>query len=240
MKNSRLMKSKKEMIKLGMNKVFDLEKDVKQLKQVDHSTTILESIKFEVPEAVNKYLGTALEDTLQEDDVSKFIKVKQEPAAKEKMPKYSTTPYDQVAEDEHKQKEILFQMMMASKSHKKHPAYKELKRRHNDKDQDHPAGSDQGMNKRRTRKAAEPLKKFSKSKESAKGKTLSNTSKIGKSVSADKSVREPKHVVQIDVEEPNLNKMANDADEPQADTIPNIPKNDWFKKSPRPETLDPD
>ncbi|GKG64766.1 hypothetical protein Tco_0663742, partial [Tanacetum coccineum] len=42
------------------------------------------------------------------------------------------------------------------------------KRRHNDKDQDHPAGSDQGMNKRRTGKAAEPLKKSSKSKEPAK------------------------------------------------------------------------
>nr|GEW34848.1 hypothetical protein [Tanacetum cinerariifolium] len=50
------------------------------------------------------------------------------------------------------------------------------------------------MKKRRTGKADEPSKKFSKSKESAKGKTLSNTSKTGKSVSADKSVHEPEYV----------------------------------------------
>ncbi|GKA62662.1 hypothetical protein Tco_0762181 [Tanacetum coccineum] len=177
---------------------------------------------------------------LQRDDVSKFIKVKQELAAKEKMLKYSTTPYDQVVEDEHKQKEILFQIMMASKSHEKHPAYKALKRRHDDKDQDSPAGSDQGMKKRRTRKVVEPSKKSSKSKESAKGITPSNTSKTGKSISADISVHEPKHIVQMDVEEPNLDNVAKDADKPQADDIPKNLKKDWFKKSSRPETLNPE
>nr|GEX89782.1 hypothetical protein [Tanacetum cinerariifolium] len=50
------------------------------------------------------------------------------------------------------------------------------------------------MKNRRTGKADEPSKKFLKSKESAKGKTLSNTSKTGKSVSADKSVHEPEYV----------------------------------------------
>ncbi|GJW53018.1 hypothetical protein Tco_0097103 [Tanacetum coccineum] len=101
-------------------RVSDLEKDVKELKQVDHTPAILELIKFEVPEAVNKYLGSTLGDALQkvlqrhteelrqeftqktiiqthtedlnvqvsQDDVSKFIKVKQELAAKEKMLKY--------------------------------------------------------------------------------------------------------------------------------------------------------
>ncbi|GKA71228.1 hypothetical protein Tco_0777367, partial [Tanacetum coccineum] len=184
---------------------------------------------------------------VSQDDVLKFIKVKQEHAAQEKMPKYSTTLYDQAAEDEHKQKEILFQMMMASKSHEKHPTHKDLydaliqsllvdendmdrlavdlasqrKRRHNDKDQDPPAGSDQ-------------------SKESAKGKIPSTTSKSGKSVPADKSVHKTEHVVQMDVEEPNLDNAANEADEPQEAAIPNILKKDWFKKSPRPKTLNPD
>ncbi|GJV84684.1 hypothetical protein Tco_1524582 [Tanacetum coccineum] len=45
--------------------VSDLEKDVKVLKQVDHTLVILESIKSEVPESVNKYLGSTLGDTLQ-------------------------------------------------------------------------------------------------------------------------------------------------------------------------------
>ncbi|GJZ17880.1 hypothetical protein Tco_0554003, partial [Tanacetum coccineum] len=94
-------------------------------------------------------------------------------------------------------------MMMASKSYEKHLAYKALydaliqsllvdkndqdrlavdplskkKRRHEDKDQDPPFRLDQGMKKRRTGKDVELSIKSSKSMESAKGKTPSNTSK---------------------------------------------------------------
>ncbi|GJY55409.1 hypothetical protein Tco_0454524 [Tanacetum coccineum] len=251
-----------------VQRVSKLEKEVKELKQVDHSSVILKSIKSEVPEAVNKYLGSNLGDTLQKalqrhtkelrqklsqktisqirtedlnlqvsrDNVSKFIKVKQERVAQEKMPKYSTTPYDQAAKHEHKSllvdKNDIDKLAVDPASQRK--------RRHGDKDQDPPAGSDQEMKKRRTRKDAEHLKKSSKSKESAKGKTPSNTSKTGKSVSTDKSVHEPNHVVQMDVEEPNLDIVANDADKPQANAIPKIPKKDCFKKSPRLKILDPD
>ncbi|GJV67653.1 hypothetical protein Tco_1483162 [Tanacetum coccineum] len=114
------------------------------------------------------------------------------------------------------------------------------KTQHDDKDQEPPAGSDQRKKKRRTRKDAKPSMKSSKSKESAKGKTPSNTSKSGKSVSADKSIHESEHVMPMDVKDPNLDNVANDADEPQADVIAKIPKKDWFKQSPRPETLDLD
>ncbi|GJV87237.1 hypothetical protein Tco_1531175 [Tanacetum coccineum] len=130
------------------------------------------------------YLGSTLGDTLQKDDVSKFIKVKQELAAKEKMPKYSTTPYDQAVKDEHKQKDILLTVDPTSQK----------KRRHDDKDQDPPVGSDQGMKKRRTGKDVEPSKKSSKSKDFAK--------------------------VQMDVEDLNLDNVSNNADKPQADAIP--------------------
>ncbi|GKF51786.1 hypothetical protein Tco_0148253 [Tanacetum coccineum] len=44
----------------------------------------------------------------------------------------------------------------------------------------------------------------------------------------------------MDVEEPNLDIVANDADKPQANAIPKIPKKDCFKKSPRLEILDPE
>nr|GEZ26605.1 hypothetical protein [Tanacetum cinerariifolium] len=100
-----------------VQRVFELEKDIKELKQVDHSTALFESIKFETH-------TKELHQQVPQDDVSKFIKVKQELVVKEKMPKYSTTPYDQAADDEHKQKDILFRMMMASKSHEKHLAHK--------------------------------------------------------------------------------------------------------------------
>nr|GEY35672.1 retrovirus-related Pol polyprotein from transposon TNT 1-94 [Tanacetum cinerariifolium] len=156
-----------------LQRVYDLEKDVKEVKQVDHTPAILESIKSHVPSAVDKYLRSSMGDTLQK---------------------------------------ILFKK----------------KRRHEDKDQDPTAGSDQWMKKRRTRKDAEPSMKSLKSKESAKGKTSSNTSKTGKYVFANKLVHEPEHVVQIDVKEPNLDNVANDADEPQADAITKIPKKDWM------------
>nr|GEW31973.1 hypothetical protein [Tanacetum cinerariifolium] len=203
-------------VKVHTQKV--LQRHTEELKQEFSQKTIHQTHTKELHQQVSK------------DDVSKFIKVKQELATKEKMSKYSTTPYDQASKDEHKQKDILFQMMMASKSHEKNPAHKELydaliqsllvdendmdmlvvdpasqrKRRHDDKDQDPPAGSEQGMKKRRTGKDVEPSKRSLKSKESAKGKTPSNTSKTGKSIYAEKSSHEPEHVVQMDVKEPNL------------------------------------
>ncbi|GJV89798.1 hypothetical protein Tco_1533736 [Tanacetum coccineum] len=45
-------------------RVSDLEKEVQELKQVDHSTTLLATIKSKVPTAVNEYLGTSLGDAL--------------------------------------------------------------------------------------------------------------------------------------------------------------------------------
>nr|GEZ75850.1 hypothetical protein [Tanacetum cinerariifolium] len=86
----------------------------------------------------------------------------------------------------------------------------------------------------------QPSIKSLKSKESSKGKTPSNISKSGKYVSAEKSVYESEHVMPMDVKEPNLDNVTNDADEKQVDDIPMIPKKEWFKQSPRPETLDPD
>ncbi|GJV27502.1 hypothetical protein Tco_1383950 [Tanacetum coccineum] len=69
-----------------------LEQEVKELKQVDHSTTILASVRSHVPTVVNEYLGSTLGDTLH--------KVKQEQAAKEKVMEFSSTPYDLQADEE--------------------------------------------------------------------------------------------------------------------------------------------
>ncbi|GJW17028.1 hypothetical protein Tco_0024464 [Tanacetum coccineum] len=49
------------------HRVSDLEKEVKELKQVDLSTTLRASIRSEVPPAVNKYLGSTLGDALQKE-----------------------------------------------------------------------------------------------------------------------------------------------------------------------------
>ncbi|GKD77635.1 hypothetical protein Tco_1340256 [Tanacetum coccineum] len=45
-------------------RLSDLEKEVKELKNVDHSLALLSKIKSEVPNAIKEYLGTSLDDAL--------------------------------------------------------------------------------------------------------------------------------------------------------------------------------
>ncbi|GJX34095.1 hypothetical protein Tco_0245652 [Tanacetum coccineum] len=47
--------------------VYDLKKEVKELKQVDLTTTLRTSITSEVPPAINEYLGSSVGDALQND-----------------------------------------------------------------------------------------------------------------------------------------------------------------------------
>ncbi|GKC83389.1 hypothetical protein Tco_1139106 [Tanacetum coccineum] len=122
-------------------RVYVLEKDVQELKQVDHSPTILATIRSQVPAAIDEYLGSSLGDALQkvlqkhtkeliqqssQKDVYDIIKIKQKQAAKEQMPKFSATPYDQTVEAKFKQKDILFKMMRESYSYKKHLKHKAM------------------------------------------------------------------------------------------------------------------
>ncbi|GKC94232.1 hypothetical protein Tco_1159674 [Tanacetum coccineum] len=44
--------------------ITNLEKDVKELKTIDHSATLLSTIKSEVPNSIKEYLGTSLDDAL--------------------------------------------------------------------------------------------------------------------------------------------------------------------------------
>ncbi|GKA19908.1 hypothetical protein Tco_0699823 [Tanacetum coccineum] len=46
-------------------RVYVLEKDVQELKAVDHTTALLASLRSKIPSAVNAYLGSGLGDTLQ-------------------------------------------------------------------------------------------------------------------------------------------------------------------------------
>ncbi|GJX46134.1 hypothetical protein Tco_0271324 [Tanacetum coccineum] len=45
-------------------RVTDLEKDVKELKDVDNSTKVISTIQSEVPKAVKEYLGSSLNDAM--------------------------------------------------------------------------------------------------------------------------------------------------------------------------------
>ncbi|GKA07724.1 hypothetical protein Tco_0686948, partial [Tanacetum coccineum] len=82
------------------------------------------------------------------------------------------------------------------------------------------AGSNQGKRKRSSRKESEPSK---------------TSSKTGKFISAEESVKEATHKVTMGEEEP-VQENVNDADQPQDDEV--VPKNNWFKQPPRPPTPD--
>ncbi|GJZ04269.1 hypothetical protein Tco_0537544 [Tanacetum coccineum] len=51
-----------------VQRISELEKDVLELKQVDQSPVILETIRSQVPAAVDEYLGLSIGDALQKDE----------------------------------------------------------------------------------------------------------------------------------------------------------------------------
>ncbi|GKB87775.1 hypothetical protein Tco_0960047 [Tanacetum coccineum] len=154
------------------------------------------------------------------------------------MPKFSATPYDQAAEAEFKQKDILFKMMRESKSYEKHAKHKalydalmlsliqkeddldrvipDLRKRDLNENEDPFAGSNQGKRKRSSRKESEPSKTSSTSKKTSKGDTLPKSSKTCKFMSAEESVKEATHEVTMGEVEP-VQENVNDADQPQDD-----------------------
>nr|GEX00143.1 hypothetical protein [Tanacetum cinerariifolium] len=201
-----------------LQRVSTLEKDVKELKQVDHSVVIVESIRSQVPLAVNDFLRSSLGYSLKKLLQKHTKELKQEFKEKESH-----------KENEYKQKDILFQMMMASKSYKRCPAHKELydsllqslfvdeddidkaaiaanhstqaKRKYENQDEDPNAGSDQGKEKKRPQKDTQPSNKSSASKESSK-----------------------------DAKENIIDEMGNAKEQPEGEAAPktdNAPKNNW-------------
>ncbi|GKB55112.1 hypothetical protein Tco_0905865 [Tanacetum coccineum] len=189
------------------------EKDIQELKQLDQSLKIIATIRSQ-----------------------EIIKIKQEQAVKEKMPKFSATPYDQAAEAEFKQKEIIFKMMRESKSYKKHAKHKALfdtlmlslirdeddldrvvpylRKRDREEDEDPFARSNQRKRKKSSRKDSGPSRKSSASKETSKGDTLPKSSKTGKSASTEESAKEATHemigsnqVVDDQPEQPGFNDL---------------------------------
>nr|GEW57544.1 hypothetical protein [Tanacetum cinerariifolium] len=111
-----------------------------------------------------------------------------------------------------------------------------IDRKNKDKDEDPPAGSDQGLKRRKTSKDVEPSK-GSKSKESKSGSskgTKSQPKSSGKSVQAEESVFKTE-----DIEMPQNQEsyLGNIDDQPNAKAASEC---DWFKKSERPSTPNSD
>ncbi|GJT35782.1 hypothetical protein Tco_0926201 [Tanacetum coccineum] len=145
-------------------RIINLEKDVKELKTVDHSASLLSTIKSEVPNAVKKYFGTSLDDALY-----KVLKKHNADIIKEHS---VLAEIDEDAIDEG----------VADK----------LKKRKQDdvnKDEGPSVGSDRGLKRRKTSKDTEPSKK-AKSTETSKGTSKSHLKSIDKSAQAEETVFE--------------------------------------------------
>ncbi|GKB19333.1 hypothetical protein Tco_0853256 [Tanacetum coccineum] len=242
---------------------------LKQVDQsLEILATIRSQVPTVVDEYLGSSLEDTLQKVLQkhkeliqqssQKDVFEIIKIKQEQAAKEPQLKFSAIPYDQVVEAEFKQKEILFKMMREYKSYRKHPKHKavydalmlsliqdeddldrmvqDLRKRDRKEDEDPSSGSNQGKKKRSSGKGSEPSKTSSASKKTSKGNTPPKSSKNGKSASAKSpDYRRATHEVTMGDEEP-VQDNVNDVDQPNGEAEL---KNDWFKQTSRPPTLDP-
>ncbi|GKD02671.1 hypothetical protein Tco_1177645 [Tanacetum coccineum] len=177
-------------------RVSNLEKEVKELKNIDHSSALCATIKSEVSTAVKEYLGTSLDDAL--------YKVKMEQAGKQQETGYTITSSNLVKLQEFDQKMTLFETMTKTKSFNKNTKYKALyhaliesileyedamekgvankSKKRNPDDADRyegpPARPNQGLKRKKTCKDTKPLKK-AMSTGTSKGTTKSQPKSTG-------------------------------------------------------------
>ncbi|GJZ17945.1 hypothetical protein Tco_0554068 [Tanacetum coccineum] len=231
--------------------LLELEKAVKELKQVDHSTSILASIKSQVPSIVKNYLGSSLPDAFK-----KFLLHVVKEALKKTLSSLGQSSSQgqfaiQATESlsEYELKKILYEKMHKSQSHMTNDTHHELydaltwsmllaeattkggdnhdkvlkkRDRGDDQYEDPSAVLNQGKKTKKTR--------FNNSRSSKKTSTTKESSKDSNKVEQtfDDKVG--------DASQP----PPTNADETQTNAAPRISKKDWFKKAPRLKILDPE
>ncbi|GJR67471.1 hypothetical protein Tco_0013536 [Tanacetum coccineum] len=213
-------------------RVFDLDKEVKILINVDHNSAIRTAIKSEVPIVVKECLGTNLEDSLYKISTTDIRKIKMEQAGKQQEIKYIITSSDKDALKEFDQKRTLFETMTKTKSFDRNPKHKALYHALMHSILEDEDAMDKGLKRRKTSKDADPSKKV-KSTDTSKGTTKSQPKSTDKSAQAEETLFEAR-----DTQVPqNLGE-----DTGKTDETPNVKANpkDWFKKPKRPPTPDPE
>ncbi|GKE12276.1 hypothetical protein Tco_1415827, partial [Tanacetum coccineum] len=195
-------------------RVAKLEKDVSELKKIDHSAEALATLKH-TEDLIQKYsMKPALESSkIQkptinleqefEKSASEIRKIKREQAKKQKMPKYTIKSTDNAALKENPTNHALYHALMEALIEDGNAMDKEVadtvknhKRQHDDDDddddEDPSAGPNQGKKtKRRRTKELESSKKPSTTKETPKCKAPSKGSKTSKFASAKEPVEKP-------------------------------------------------
>nr|GEY23907.1 hypothetical protein [Tanacetum cinerariifolium] len=180
-----------------------LEKKVEAILKIDHS------------EAINKSVQTHLKKVVP-IAAPDFGKLKQDKAAKQSMPKYTTKPFDEASLNEYDQKNKLMKLIMNSKSYNTHPAHKALydallalllvdeddmdnqfgdqptqkKSCHDDQDSLTDVDTDLKKRKRKDSNASPSKKSKDKEVSSKEGKAPSKSSKTDKAVDAEEMVQD--------------------------------------------------
>nr|GEX59496.1 integrase, catalytic region, zinc finger, CCHC-type, peptidase aspartic, catalytic [Tanacetum cinerariifolium] len=196
------------------NEEKDMEKEVKELKNVDHSSVPRATIKYEVSTAVKKYLGTCLDDALY-----KVLQIHTANLSKERPFQYMLWKSSKSKANLIKVLKIfaraLYRALMESiledeDAIDKFVVDKSKKRKLDDGDRDEgpPAGPNQGLKRKKTGKETEPSKR-AKSTGTSKGTTKS----------------QPKSADTGNTDEP---------------PVVNVDPKDWFKKLERPPTPVPE
>ncbi|GJY07448.1 zinc finger, CCHC-type containing protein [Tanacetum coccineum] len=213
-------------------RVAKLEKDVSELKTVNHSSKALVVLQ--------SYVLTVVDNNLDTKKIpSEILEIKEEQAESQKNPQFTIKSTDKTALNEYDLKSALYQSMHVNKSLNRNPAnhrlyhalmealikdenamdkgvadtVKDHKRKHDDDkdddDEDPTARPNQG-------------------------------SKTSKSALAKELVEEP--IVEVIIDDAG-DDVVRDDDQPQATSEPKTRKNlnpDWFKQPPRPPTPDPE
>ncbi|GJZ41350.1 hypothetical protein Tco_0588236 [Tanacetum coccineum] len=211
-------------------RIDDLEKDVKELKDVDNSTKVISTIQSEVPKAVKEYLGSSLDDAIH----------KIEHARKQQVPKETITSSDTIARAEFDQKTTLFKTMTKSKSFNKSLKQRALYHALMESILEDKDAMDEGVaDKLKKRKPDDAdLDKGpslvvgfrQKTIESSKGTSKSQPKSIGKYAQAEETVFETG-----DTQAPQ--NQGNIDDQPNIEATT---KHDWSKEPERPSNPDSD
>ncbi|GJZ83711.1 hypothetical protein Tco_0648884 [Tanacetum coccineum] len=212
-------------------RVTDLEKDVKELKDVDNSIKVISTIQSEVPKAVKEYLRSSLDDAMYkviqrnfadivkehsvpakivervrhqyapQKSIEDIQEIKMEHARKQQVPKETITSSDTTTLEEFDQKTTLFETMTKFKSFNK------------------------------TLKQRALYHAFIES-------ILEEEDAMDKRVADKLKKRKPNDRLKIRPFWPhNLEEDTGNTDVPH---VVNVDPNDWFKKPERPPTPDPE
>ncbi|GJT96433.1 hypothetical protein Tco_1091951 [Tanacetum coccineum] len=244
-------------------RVTKLEKDVSELKKIDHYAEALASLKSQVPMVVEYYLGSKIApepskiqtSTIDlkpesEKSASEIRKIKKEHAEKLKLSKYTIKSTDKATLKEYDQKSVLYQTMNENKSFNRNPTNHALYHALMEALIEDENAMDKGVadigkkTKRRRTKESESSMKPSTTKETSRGRAPTKSSKTGKFATVQEPIEEPiAEVVMDDLETTANEDVVNDADHHQDYVAPktNKPSRDtWFKQPPRPPTPDPE